>query len=51
MYTIDTEDSLYQLEKMPWVFTSESPTKTTMVEYVEDIYATMLEYEKQFELF
>lgn len=47
VYTIDIlEDSLYRLEKMPWVYTSEYGVDTAKVEYVEDIFATILRHEQ-----
>lgn len=48
VYTIDAnEESLHKLEKMSWVYTSEDGVKVDSVEYVNDIYRCMLEYEEQ----
>ena len=47
IYTIDrNEEELSKLEKMSWVYISEGEVKPDMVEYVEDIYQAMLQYEK-----
>ena len=46
-YIYTSQGAFPQLEKMPWVYLSESPVEVTEVSEIPDLYALLLQYEQE----